>query len=77
MIEVADDEGPTLRVTAAGSLAELVIEASRTYELVPVAEDLFALREPGTRSLRPVSCCRLASGASYVHFQGRAMPRAT
>ncbi|MEO3927757.1 serine hydrolase [Micromonosporaceae bacterium B7E4] len=75
MAVLDSDGGPTLRTTVTGPLAELVPEPTQEYAMVPVAEDLFAVREPETRTWVPVSFYRLPSGERYLHFGARATPK--
>ncbi|WP_234359258.1 serine hydrolase [Plantactinospora sp. BC1] len=73
---VLDGEGgPTLRTTVTGPLAELVPEPTHEYPMVPVAEDLFAVREPETRTWVPVIFYQLPTGERYLHFGARATPK--
>jgi hypothetical protein len=75
-LDVMDgDEGPTMRATLTGPLAELVPDTVRDFPLVPVEQDLYATREPGTRTWAPVTFYSLPSGEPYVHFGARATPK--
>jgi CubicO group peptidase (beta-lactamase class C family) len=68
--------GLVLRSTSTGPLAALDgREPTHEYDLVPVAEDLFAMRPPGLQTWIPVTFYRLPDGAEYVHYGVRANPR--
>jgi hypothetical protein len=75
--EILDrDGGLVLRSTSTGPLAALSgEEPTHEYDLVPVAEDLFAMRAPGLQTWVPVTFYRLPDGAEYVHYGVRANPR--
>lgn len=45
------------------------------YALVPVADDLFAFRAPGTVIWAPVTYYTLPDGSAYLHYGGRANPK--
>lgn len=68
-------EGPTLRTTLLGPLAELVPDPVDEYRMVPVGPALFAVREPGTETWAPVTFYELPTGERYLHFGARATPR--
>jgi dipeptidyl aminopeptidase/acylaminoacyl peptidase/CubicO group peptidase (beta-lactamase class C family) len=77
-IEVAaGDDGPVMKTTVTGPLAELVPEKDREqeYTLVPVSENLYVVREPGTRTWIAVTFYELPTGERYLHFGARATPR--
>ncbi|MEE6263798.1 serine hydrolase [Plantactinospora sonchi] len=69
------DDGPVLRTTVTGPLAELVDEPTHDLRMVPVNPDLYVVRQPGTRTWIPVTFYRLDSGERYLHFGARATPR--
>jgi hypothetical protein len=76
-IEVLDGPGgPTMRTTVTGLLAELTPEPTKEYQLVPVEQDLFVVREPGVQTWTPVTFYALPTGDRYVHFGVRAAPKA-
>ncbi len=76
VIEVfVGDEGPALRVTATGPLAELIGEPPQEYRMVPVEENLFVVREPQAHHWLPVTFYELPTGERYVHFGVRATPK--
>ncbi|MFC7307124.1 serine hydrolase [Streptomyces monticola] len=70
-------EGPRLRLrqTVTGALAELVPTPVQELDLVPVADDLFVVRQAGSRSWTPVTFYALETGERYVHYGVRATPR--
>ena len=75
-IDVLDgDEGPLLRTTVTGPMAELVPEPVHDYPLVAVEPDLFAVRPPETKTWMPVTFYSLPTGESYMHFGARATPK--
>jgi dipeptidyl aminopeptidase/acylaminoacyl peptidase/CubicO group peptidase (beta-lactamase class C family) len=77
-IEVsAGDDGPVMKTIVTGPLAELVPEKEREqeYTLVPVGENLYAVRQPGTRTWIAVTFYELPTGERYLHFGARATPR--
>jgi CubicO group peptidase (beta-lactamase class C family) len=71
----AGDDGPRLKTTLSGLLAELGTDPTEEYELVPVDTDLFAIRAPGDNTWTPVTFYSIPSGEKYVHFGARATPR--
>ena len=68
-------EGPALRVTVTGPLAELAPEPTQEYPMVAVAPDLFVVREPDARTWVPVTFYTLPDGSRYVHHGVRATPK--
>jgi dipeptidyl aminopeptidase/acylaminoacyl peptidase/CubicO group peptidase (beta-lactamase class C family) len=77
-VEVSSGEdGPVMKTAVTGPLAELVPEKDREqeYKLVPVAENLYVIREPGTRTWMAVTFYGLPTGERYVHFGARATPK--
>ncbi|MCT2583464.1 serine hydrolase [Actinophytocola gossypii] len=69
------DDGPVMRTTVTGELAALMPDPVQEYPMEPVADDLFVVREPSTRSWIPVTFYALPTGERYVHFGVRATPR--
>jgi dipeptidyl aminopeptidase/acylaminoacyl peptidase len=69
-------EGPTLRVTATGPLAELIDRPSEEYAMIAIEPDLFVVRPPDTETWNAVLFYTLPTGARYVHHGGRATPKA-
>jgi dipeptidyl aminopeptidase/acylaminoacyl peptidase len=69
-------DGPALRTTTTGPLAELEPDPVQEYALAPVGPDLWAVREPGTLTWTPVTFYHLPSGEEYLHFGARALPKA-
>ena len=75
-IEVTDGpDGPALRLEVTGALAELSPERVRTMAMSPVADNLFAVRQPGTRTWTPVTFYELPTGEKYLHLGARATPK--
>ncbi len=76
VLEVADGaDGPSLRITITGPLAELVPDQSREYPMTPVNSDLWLVREPQAQTWSPVTFYALPSGERYLHFGVRATPK--
>jgi hypothetical protein len=69
------DDGPVMRTTATGPIAELLPDPVEEYKLVAVAENLFVIRQPGAASWVPVTFYALPTGERYLHFGVRATPR--
>jgi CubicO group peptidase (beta-lactamase class C family) len=72
---LAGEDGPVLRTTVTGPLAELVPEPTHEYPMVAVAEDLFVVRDPDSRTWTPMTFYDLPTGESYLHFGVRATPK--
>jgi hypothetical protein len=68
-------EGPTLRVTATGPLAELMDKAVQEFAMVAVEPELFVVCAPETETWTAVLFYTLPNGARYVHHGGRATPK--
>jgi hypothetical protein len=78
LIEVVDGEkAPRMRITATGPLAELLPEEERNqeFDLVPVEENLYVVRENENTMWIPVTFYSLATGERYLHFGARATPK--
>ncbi|MEU0940850.1 serine hydrolase [Embleya sp. NPDC005971] len=74
-MEVASTaEGLVLRIRMTGDLADTLPNAVREMPLVAVAENLFAIREPGSAIWRQVTFGALATGEPYL-FMGQVTPR--
>jgi dipeptidyl aminopeptidase/acylaminoacyl peptidase/CubicO group peptidase (beta-lactamase class C family) len=73
----AGDDGPRLRMTATGPLAALLPEEEREqeFDLVPVEENLYVVRESENTMWIPVTFYSLATGERYLHFGARATPK--
>jgi len=71
----AGADGPVLRTTVTGPIAELVPEPTHEYPMVAVAENLFVVRDPDSRTWTPMTFYELPTGESYLHFGVRATPR--
>jgi dipeptidyl aminopeptidase/acylaminoacyl peptidase len=68
-------DGPTLRTTVTGPIADLIPEPIQEFAMMPVRENLFVVREPQTQTWVPVTFYQLPSGERYVHFGVRATPK--
>ena len=68
-------DGPVLRSTVTGPLAELTPEPTTEYALVAAGPDLYVLREPHARTWSPVTFYQLRTGEKYLHFGVRATPK--
>jgi dipeptidyl aminopeptidase/acylaminoacyl peptidase len=76
LLEVlAGADGPVLRTTVTGPIAALVAEPTHEYPMVAVAEDLFVVRDPDSRTWTAMTFYDLPTGESYLHFGVRATPR--
>jgi hypothetical protein len=71
----ADAEGPLLRTTVLGPIAEMLPDPVEEHPLVPVGPALFAVRPPEMETWAPVTFYELPTGERYVHFGVRATPR--
>ncbi len=74
LMEVLAD-GPTLRTTIRGPLAEMVPDPVDEYPMVPVGPALFVVKPPEAETWAPVTFYELPTGERYVHFGVRATPR--
>ena len=75
-MEVRDGEdGPVMRSTITGPLAELIPETTQEYAMVPVKENLFVVHEAEARAWIPVTFYSLPTGERYLHFGARATPK--
>ncbi|WP_203416496.1 serine hydrolase domain-containing protein [Jiangella ureilytica] len=68
-----DEAGPRLRMISTDTTPGLD-RAPKDYALVPVTENVFAVRDPGAETWSPVVFYELADGTPYLHF-GRATPK--
>ena len=76
LMEVLDGEdGPRLRTTLSGPIADLLPDPVEEYPLVPVGPGLFAVRPPEVETWAPVTFYELPTGERYLHFGARATPR--
>jgi hypothetical protein len=69
-------EGPVLRTTTLGPLAELTPEPVSEYPMTAVSDDLWLVREPDAQTWIPVTFYALGTGEKYLHFGARATPKA-
>ncbi|GAA5169879.1 MULTISPECIES: serine hydrolase [Amycolatopsis] len=72
---LAGDDGPRLRTTVTGMLADLVPDPTEEHPLVAVAENLYVVREPEGQMWIPVTFYTLPGGERYVHHGVRATPK--
>ena len=68
-------DGPILRTTVTGPLADLSPEPTKEYAMVPVEPDLFVVRDPQSQTWTPVLFYELRTGEKYLHFGVRATPK--
>jgi hypothetical protein len=74
-IEPADDH-LVVKTTFTGSFAAALSgQQQPDLDAFPVAEDLFAMKQPGQESWAAVIFYRLPDGSEYVHTGARANPR--
>lgn len=69
------DEGPVLRTTISGPLAELVPDPVDEYRLVPYAPGMWLTKPEEAETWFPVTFYELPTGERYLHFGARATPR--
>lgn len=69
------DEGPMLRTTVLGPLAEIEPNPVDEYALVPYSDGVFALLPPGTQTWITATFYTLPTGEDYLHFGARATPK--
>jgi len=69
-------DGPVLRRTQLGPLAEFNPDPVTEYPMTAIAKDIWAVRDPGTVTWIPVTFYTLATGQKYAHFGARATPKA-
>jgi len=71
----AGEDGPRLRSTVLGPLAELEPNPTEDYPMVALDDALFAVRAPGTQTWITVTFYSLPTGEQYMHFGARATPK--
>lgn len=71
----AGDDGPMLRTTLTGPLAEMLPDPVDEHALVPYAPALFLTKPPEAETWFPVTFYELPTGERYLHFGARATPR--
>jgi CubicO group peptidase (beta-lactamase class C family) len=70
------DDHLVVKTTLTGSFAAALSgQQQPDLDAFPVAEDLFAMKQPGTESWAAVIFYRLEDGSEYVHTGARANPR--
>lgn len=72
-VSVLDDGKARLRLETTGELAAL--KEPEEADFVPVDENLFLFRLPGTRDWMAAVFFELADGTRYVHMGARATPK--
>jgi dipeptidyl aminopeptidase/acylaminoacyl peptidase/CubicO group peptidase (beta-lactamase class C family) len=72
---LSGDDGPILRTTVIGPLAEITPDPVTEYPMTPLSPDRWLVREPEARSWVPVTFYQLPTGEKYVHFGARATPK--
>jgi hypothetical protein len=75
-IEVmATDDGPVLRTTILGPLAEVAPDPVSELPMTAAGPDVFVVREPEFQTWTPVTFYELRTGEKYVYFGARATPK--
>jgi len=72
---LATPDGPVLRRTQLGPLAEFNPDPVSDYPMAAIDKDVWAVREPGAVTWIPVTFYTLACGQKYAHFGARATPK--
>ena len=67
--------GPVLRTTITGPLAEMVPDPVDEHPLVPYGPALFLTKPAEAETWFPVTFYELPTGERYLHFGARATPR--
>jgi hypothetical protein len=70
------DDGPLLRTTVVGPLAEITADPVTEYPMTPLSPDLWVVRQPEAQTWVPVTFYQLPTGEKYLHFGARATPKA-
>jgi dipeptidyl aminopeptidase/acylaminoacyl peptidase/CubicO group peptidase (beta-lactamase class C family) len=77
LLEVFQDDGILkLRMTSTGTLAELFPMPPQVMDLIAVTDRDYLVQEPDEHLWMPVKFYALVDGSPYVHFGGRAAPKA-
>ena len=75
-VDVLERDGEAfLRTEITGPLAALVPETVHEYPLTPVAEALYAVREPSAQTWAPITFYEVPGAGQYMHFGVRATPK--
>jgi hypothetical protein len=69
------DDGPILKTTVTGPLADIVSDPTTEYTLVPIEQNLFVVKDPKAQTWTPVTFYELRTGEKYVHLGVRATPK--
>jgi CubicO group peptidase (beta-lactamase class C family) len=72
---IETDDGPVMRVTVTGPMAEMVATTTTDYPMVAVEDKLFVCQDPETGNWIPAMFYELPTGERYVHFGARATPK--
>ncbi|MBC9732850.1 serine hydrolase [Nocardioides marmotae] len=75
MVVLDGAEGPRLRTTILGPLAEMVPDPVEEHALVPYAPGMFLLKPPEAETWFPVTFYELPTGERYLHHGVRATPK--
>ncbi len=77
-VDVLERDGEAiLRTEITGPLAAMVPETVQEYPMTPVAEALYAVREPGSQTWAPITFYDVPNAGAYMHFGARAAPKAS
>jgi hypothetical protein len=68
-------DGPALRTTVTGPLAELEPDPVHTYPMHAISQDLYVVRQPEAQTWVPITFYALETGERYLHFGARATPK--
>jgi dipeptidyl aminopeptidase/acylaminoacyl peptidase/CubicO group peptidase (beta-lactamase class C family) len=72
---LAGADGPLLRTTITGPLAELTTEPVEEAAMIAAGPDLFVVLPPENETWQPVLFYTLSDGTRYVHHGARATPK--
>ncbi|HEU4567549.1 MAG TPA: serine hydrolase domain-containing protein [Marmoricola sp.] len=76
VVEVSEQGGcAQLRSTDTSIFADLEPEPVQEFEMHPVTEDVYAIREQGVETWEPVTFFELADGRPFLHLFGRSLPK--
>jgi CubicO group peptidase (beta-lactamase class C family) len=76
VVEVSEQGGRAqLRSTDTSIFADLEPEPVQEFEMHPVEDDLYAIREQGVETWEPVTFFELADGRPFLHLFGRSLPK--
>jgi CubicO group peptidase (beta-lactamase class C family) len=76
VVEVSEHDGRAhLRAADTSIFADVVPDPVQEYELHPVEDGLYAIREPGEQTWEPVTFFELADDRPFLHLSGRSIPK--